>query len=483
MPISNHSEQIPARLTSGRSPSAYLATIVWCLTAPCLTKPWLPTGFGRVAGLCFASASWICAGELLADEHPTAETLSSQSQRCRKLLETSVVDFYLPAAVDREYGGYFENIDNTGNFVGNDSKFLTLQARQLWFFSTLAQAGIRRDESLAAADHGYQFLQQYFLDNEHGGYFSKVHDDGRVLDDRKHVYLNAFALYALARYYQATQRPDVLKAAQQQFQILESKAYDRQHGGYDEFFHRDWRLIDDPAEAGYVGAVQTKTYNSHLHILEALAELYRVWPDPLVRHRLAELITVNTTTVKHSQHPCNIDGWHRDWRVIESPQNLRASYGHDVECVWLTLDAARAIERPDSLLRGWAQATVDYSLRYGYDRQHGGFFYTGPVGEPAEDRRKEWWVQAEAIVSMLEMYRLTGDPEYYRAFAETLDFIDRHQVAPGGSWWATLSAEGNVPPGMSRTSMWQGGYHNGRGLLVSAQLLDDLQRQAQERRR
>jgi mannobiose 2-epimerase len=125
------------------------------------------------------------------------------------------------------------------------------------------------------------------------------------------------------------------------------------------------------------------------------------------------------------------------------------------------------------LLRGWAEGLVGYSLRHGYDPTHGGFYYTGPLGKDADDTKKEWWVEAEALVSMLEMYKLTGRREYYDAFAQTLDFVEKHQVAQEGSWWATRRADGS-PAGASRTSMWQGAYHNGRSMLLCARLLNEL---------
>src|SRR5262249_30350667 len=156
-----------------------------------------------------------------------------------------------------------------------------------------------------------------------------------------------------------------------------------------------------------------RTYNTHLHVLESFADLYRVWPDSLVRRRLEELLAINTLTVRLPQYGCNVDKFAPDWQPIRTPENLRASYGHDVECAWLCLEAARALGQPPAVLRGWAEGLVDYSLRHGHDRARGGFFYTGPVGKDADDPRKEWWVQAEALVAMLEMYRLTGRPEYY----------------------------------------------------------------------
>ena len=161
--------------------------------------------------------------------------------------------------------------------------------------------------------------------------------------------------------------------------------------------------------------------------------------------------------------------------MIDDANNLRASYGHDVECVWLVFDAARTMQIPLATLRSWAVSVVDYSMLHGYDDQHGGFFYSGPVGQLATDHHKEWWVQSEGLVSMLEMYRLTGDERYYQAFSGTLRFVAEYQVAPGtDGWWAARNADGAPHANRSRTSAWQGGYHNGRALLLCSQMLDEL---------
>jgi mannobiose 2-epimerase len=395
----------------------------------------------------------------------------AMADHCRALLERSVVDFYFPACVDKEHGGYFEQLDGDGNFASRGEKFLTLQARQLWTSSTLAAEGIRSAELLPIAESGYRFIVERFRDVPNGGYFSTVADDGTPLDRRKHLYLNAFALYALAAYHRATGLAEPLGQAKALFATIEQHAYDREHGGYHEFFTEQWERITDPKAAGYIGAIDTKTYNTHLHLMEAYTALYRVWPDPTLAQRLAELIQINVVTVRNPLIGCNVDGWHPDWRMVEAPANLRASYGHDVECAWLVLDAARALGWNTALFRSWAEDLVDYALKYGYDDQHGGFYYSGPFAQPADDRRKEWWVQAEALVSMLELERLTGDPQYGRLFRQTLDFIERHQIAEDGGWWATREADGSPHPNRSKSSQWQGAYHNGRALLTVYQLL------------
>ena len=405
---------------------------------------------------------------------PSHDVFVLQAARCRRLLKSSVVDFYLPHCVDTKNGGYLEEMKE-GRFVSSDQKFLTLQARQLWSFSVLAgEDAALRATALAAAQSGFEFIEGKMRDAQGGGYFAKVSDVGKPIDDRKHAYLNSFALYGLAAYHRATGDPRALKAAQELFQVFETRFRDERNGGYHEFFHRDWTPVVDEKESRYVGVIGTKTYNTHLHLLESFAELYRVWPDAWVARRVQELILINTSTLMDPKHHCNVDGWWPDWRRVETPENLRASYGHDVECAWLVIDAADAVGLSRRPLVTWASSLIGYSLAHGYDREHGGFFYSGPLGGDALDTRKEWWVEAEALVGLLTLYRETRQPEYFARFQETLDFIERHHIAKEGGWWATLKADGSATSSRSRSSMWQGAYHSGRALLSSAKILEKL---------
>jgi mannobiose 2-epimerase len=420
------------------------------------------------------AAVWLSG--VMAMGAPDTDVLQKQAERCRRLLKESVIDFYLPGCIDQKNGGYHEVLKD-GEFANANEKFLTLQARQVWFFSTLAKNGIDQEKALSAASHGFEFLQRKMLDREHGGYFSKVTDGGEIKDARKHAYLNSFALYALVAFAEASsneQKAVALKAAKELFEVLDGKAYDHEFGGYVEYFERDWKPVTDPQAAGYVGAVGHKTYNTHLHLLESFTELYRVWPDERVRRRLAEMITINTSTVKYRTENNNVDAYERDWSIVQEPRNLRASYGHDVECVWLVMDAARTIGLPKSLLLNWARGLSENCLKYGFDEKHGGFYNGGPLGKPADDLKKTWWVQTEALLGMLEMYRLTGEEKYYRAFARTLDFCEKFQIAPEGGWWATREVDGRPGNDRTRTSPWQGGYHNGRALLLSAMWLEEM---------
>jgi mannobiose 2-epimerase len=407
---------------------------------------------------------------------PPVAQLQSQARRCRDILRNNLINFYLPASVDSINGGYMEALDAGGQFGFNGEKFLVLQARQLWFFSTLVTEKYESARALSAARIGYSFITQMMRDPQNGGYYSKVTDTGAIKDARKHAYLQASALYGLTAYYRATREAGVLQAAQQLFQVLETRAYDRVNGGYHEFFYPNWQVINDPRESSYVGAIGTKTYNTHLHLMEAFADLYKLWPDELLRRRLQELITINANTVRAPTFDCNVDAFMPNWQVVQNPKNMRVSYGHDVECAWLALETLAALQQPTAPYRSWAESICRTSLNFGFDRNNGGFFSSGPLGAAADDTSKIFWVESESLISMLAMYRLTGAIEYYDAFSKTLNFVEKFQIAPEGGWWSVRQADGSPSTNMLRSSSWQGAYHPGRAMMVSARWLDELAR-------
>ena len=430
----------------------------------------------RIVGAAVLATLCIACGRQAEDRPPpTQSDLTEAAERCRTMLQTSIVDFYYPHALDTEYGG-FKELHHDGAFVHRGERFVLMQARQLWSFSHFALAGLQKEESLAAAKSGFDYLQRHLLDRAHGGYYAKVTDAGEPIDKRKHVYQQSFVVYALAAYHRASQDHAALEAARELFLILEEKAYDPRHGGYNEFFYDDWTPITDPEEPTYIAPPGQKSFNAHLHLMEGFAELYRVWPDDLLRQRIAELIAVNTHAVQYPRVNQNIDFWYDDWTLIPDPANQRTSYGHDIEGVWLTLDAADAIALPRSVLRGWAESLTDSVLAKGWDRRHGGIFATGPLGQPADELRKTWWAQAEALLGFAYLFEFTENAIYFDYFLRTLDFIEDHLIAPQGGWWSEVDPDGTPAHDAILSSEWQGAYHSGRALLFSAEILERMAR-------
>jgi mannose/cellobiose epimerase-like protein (N-acyl-D-glucosamine 2-epimerase family) len=189
--------------------------------------------------------------------------------------------------------------------------------------------------------------------------------------------------------------------------------------------------------------------------------------------RLFELVAIEGNTVVRKELTACTDEYRRDWTPILEGSAADVSYGHDVENVWLLSDAVQTLGQSNALWLDLYRRLFDYSYRYGYDRQQGGFFSRGPFNTPADEREKIWWVQAEGLVGALTMFTLTREATYARVFEETLRWIDEKQTDwRVGEWHAEVLPDGSTRG--VKGDRWKAGYHNGRALLESIRLIESL---------
>ena len=113
---------------------------------------------------------------------------------------------------DEEYGGFYGYMGYDLKVQKDYEKGCILNSRILWFFAnaymTLGEEKLKED-----ADHAYAFLKEKCLDREYGGMFWSVTYDGKPSDTTKHTYNQAFAIYALSSYYNATGNKEALEIA------------------------------------------------------------------------------------------------------------------------------------------------------------------------------------------------------------------------------------------------------------------------------
>jgi mannobiose 2-epimerase len=389
------------------------------------------------------------------------------ARRCRSVLRESLVEFYDPHSLDRRHGGYLELL-NDERFFSRGRKHSVFIARQVWFFSVVSSWFPACAE---AATWGYEFLSRHLLDPESGGVYIMVDDDGAPLNRRKHAYVQSIVLYALAAYHRATGSAAALEQAVELFRTFERRAYDERHGGYEEWFQRDWTPIRDPDAVRFLGGPAQKTVSTHLHILEAYADLYRIWPDPLLCSRLEELNDLVAARLDLGPDFVG-EAFRLDWTACESALPPDVSYGHCLEAVWMVLDAERAVGRDARRRLEWAVRVTDECLRRGYDHRLGGLFNRGALGRRAHDLRKLGWAQAESMICLLDLHRLTGRADYFQRFVEVLRFTLRHIVAREGGWYSHVLPDGGRRPGCPRTGPWQAAYHAGRALFRCGEMLE-----------
>jgi mannobiose 2-epimerase len=373
-------------------------------------------------------------------------------------LRENVLPFWIREVVDEENGGFRGYLSDQGHRDPLAPKGGVLCARILW---TYAAAFSRTGEASHRwmADRAFDELRRRFWDPVHGGTFWMLDHAGRPLADRKQTYALAFSLYALAEHHRATGDADALERAIALHRAIETHASDPENGGYWEARARDWSPLQD-VRLSEKDLNAPKSMNTHLHVMEAYANLLRAWKDPVLRDRLAALVAL------HLQRIVGRGTWHLVLFFDEGwvPLSRLVSYGHDIEASWLLVEAAETVGDPALVARAKAAAVAmaRATLAEGADAEHGGLF-----AERHEDGRlddeKHWWMQAEAVVGFLNAFELTGDGAFLDAAERTWAFISRFLVDRlHGEWRWRVRRDGTPIPGLPKVEPWKCPYHNSR---------------------
>jgi mannobiose 2-epimerase len=374
---------------------------------------------------------------------------------------------------DPDGSGYRLNHDARGVWKGPAPKRLVKQARVLWFLSRLRQSGRAPAGCDALMTEGFEVLRRRFWDAEHGGFFWELDERGDTptMPD-KHIYGQAQALFAVAQYASVSFDSAAAGFADRIFETIESRFHDEDFPGYREFFRRDWTACA-PDAYGYLGApAALKLLNSHLHLLEALTVYGQLSGHALARQRLGELLHIVGHVAVNERHGALTDVFGGDWAPLSGERYDRVSYGHDLEAIYLLNEARQCLGRNPAEGLDSSCRLFDHAWRFGYGTD-GGVFAGGPLGAPADDRRRIWWVQAEALLGALTLYRLTGEPRCAKAFLGSLAWIvDRQADWDHGEWHAEIASDGT--PRGDKADAWKGPYHDGRAMIEALDILGRL---------
>ena len=188
----------------------------------------------------------------------------SFEKELKEHFERKILPFWM-GLKDDEFGGFYGMLDINLKLDKKAVKGCILNSRILWFFSNAYLEGYGEDV-LLYADHAFDFLKRFCVDKQNGGVYWSLNYDGKPYDKIKHTYNQAFALYALASYYDATKNEEALKLAYQIYHIIENKCKDQI--GYLEAFTDDWKPTNND-KLSENGVIAEKTMNTHLHVFEA----------------------------------------------------------------------------------------------------------------------------------------------------------------------------------------------------------------------
>ena len=378
----------------------------------------------------------------------------SMREEMRKHLAEGIVPFWQNLE-DEENGGFYGYMGPDLAVDKKAEKGCILNSRILWFFANAAMA-LEDKNLLKDAEHAYRFMMDYCMDKEYGGVYWSVSYDGKPEDTTKHIYNQAFAVYALSSYFDASGDVEALQTAVELFNIIEEKGFDE--GGYKEALDRTFA----PAENDKLsenGVMADRTMNTLLHVFEAYTELYRVSKDERVK---AKLLWILETFRNKIYNPA----LHRQEVFFDNDMNSIIdlhSYGHDIETAWL-LDRGLDVIGDKEYAKEWDAIVADliaqvYKVAY-YNNSFSNECERGVV-----DKKRVWWVQAEAVVGFYNEY--TKHPEhteYLEAAQNIWGFIKEFVIDKrnGSEWFMHVDDKGAPETDKPIVEPWKCPYHNGR---------------------
>ncbi len=370
-----------------------------------------------------------------------------------------ILSYWVNYAVDVNNGGFAGKINNDNQVDDRAPKGSVLNSRILWSFSA-AYNLTKKAQYLQLAERAYKYMVNYFIDKEYGGVFWTVDYQGKLLDSNKHTYAVSSAVYGLSEYYRASEDEQAKSLAIRLYEAIVKHSYDNQFGGYIEALSRDWKTAGD-SKVSDKDANEKKSMNTHLHVLEAFSNLYRIWPDKMLKERIVELINIflNRIIDPVSNHVILFfdDRW-------EAQGNLH-SYGHDIEAAWLIQEAAEIIQdiALTEVVKQRSVAIAD-AAGDGLDAD-GGLWYEYNVDEQQLVKEKHWWSQAEAMVGYFNAWQITGDESYLRKALGSWGFIKKYILSPNGEWHWGVKDDYGIMRGEDKVGIWKCPYHNSRACM------------------
>ena len=388
------------------------------------------------------------------------------SQERRKLRDTyrdgllkDTIPFWFPRSVDTEYGGFLTCFDRDGSILQTD-KSVWFQGRFSWMLATLYNSVDQKDEWLALAAHGVDFIQKHCFDTD-GRMFFSLTREGKPLRKRRYIFSEIFTIMAFAAYGKAS-GDDLLK----------KKAL--------ALFKRVLSYLDAP------GILPPKT-NPEVRPMKAFAipmcmivaaqELRKALPDPMLNDVIDRNIEAVERDFMKPEFKCVLEAIGPNGEFMDNFDGRLVLPGHAIEVGWMILEEARLRKRDRHLIEVGTKI-IDWSMEVGWDNEYGGLFYFRDAkGRPSTEYwhdMKFWWTHNEAIIGTLLAYQLTGEEKYALWHKLVHDWAYSHfPDHTCGEWYGYLHRDGSVSTTL-KGNMWKGFFHIPRMQLYCWQRLEEM---------
>ena len=377
----------------------------------------------------------------------------------RKELSKEVIPFWESHSKDDAYGGYFTCLDLEGNVYDTD-KFVWLQARQAWMFSTLYSSLEANPDWKEMARHGIDFLENYGRDKNGDWYFS-LDQRGNPLVQPYNIFSDCFAAMAFGAYYGISGEERYAEIAKDTFQNI----LRRQHNPKGDYNKK------------YPGTRNLQNFALPMILSNLSMELEPILGEEEVSKLTADIATLIINRFYDSQRGLVLENISENGEFVDSFEGRLLNPGHAIETMWFIMNIG--LRNNDLALVERAEQIMYQQLEKGWDEKYGGIFYfldaKGKPTEQLEWDRKLWWVHLETLVALAKTYAFNRSPKAKTWFEKVHEYTWQHFRDPknGGEWYGYLDRRGELLLHL-KGGKWKGCFHVPRALLEISRTLDTI---------
>lgn len=371
-------------------------------------------------------------------------------------LLNDTVPFWFPHSIDEEYGGYLLMRDQDGSLL-DDDKSVWIQGRFAWLLGTLYNTVEQKEEWLAGAKTGVDFLRKYCFDSD-GRMFFHMTRDGNPIRKRRYFFSETFAVIAYAAYAKATGDKQIAKEARELF----GKCIDYASG----------KIKSEPK---FTHTRQVKGLGVPMIMINTAQQLRETIGDPRCDEWIEKWIYEIETDFVKDDLRCVMEQVSPEGKIIDHIDGRTFTPGHAIEGAWFILHEARC-RNNDKHLIDLGCRILDYMWERGWDKEYGGMFYFRdvyhkPVQEYWQDM-KFWWPHNETIIATLLAYIVTGNEKYLKWHQMIHDYSYQHfHDRKYGEWFGYLHRDGTIAQ-TAKGNLFKGPFHLPRQEWYCAQLLE-----------
>lgn len=389
-------------------------------------------------------------------------SLQDNSQEYAKLymneLMNNVLPFWIKHSPDKEYGGYFTCLNRDGSVFDTD-KFLWLQGRQVWCFSTMYNNIEQRTDWLEMARLGAGFMEKYGRDPSGNWYFSLTRD-GSPLVQPYNIFSDCFAAMAFGALDKAIPGHGYSDIALNTFENI-MRRYSNPKGIYNK---------------EYPASRPLKNFSLPMILCNLALELEHLLGQERVNSILNNAVHEVMNIFYQPSLGLIVENVSTDGRMIDSFEGRLQNPGHAIEAMWFIMDIG--VRFGDKTL---IQKAIDIAIKeieYGWDTDHGGIFYfIDRLGHPPQQLewdQKLWWVHVESLIAMAKGFALTKDKRCAQWFDKLHKYSWEHFRDPEyGEWFGYLNREGRTLLSL-KGGKWKGCFHVPRALYQISKSLSEI---------